>query len=92
MGLLLEDGVTVYTKDKEYQTILQAVAYNGYNILLQLLTRKEINSDISDDIFKESLQLRCIKGHIDVVQQLLYLGANPNKADEHGWILLLYAL
>jgi ankyrin repeat protein len=68
--------------------MLQTAAYNSYNVLLQLLIRRESNPNINCDIFEELLQLRCINGHIDIVQQLLYLGASPSKADEHGWTSL----
>jgi ankyrin repeat protein len=41
--------------------------------------------------FERELQLGCMKGHVAIVDHLLRFGANPNKADEHGWTSLLCA-
>jgi ankyrin repeat protein len=89
--LLVETGAVVNAHDREYRNMLQAAAYNGKHILMQLLTGNEIDPDVQSDMFQDALQLGCIKGHMTVVEQLISLGANPNKIDEHGWTPLLCA-
>ena len=71
--------------------MLQAAAYNGEHILIQLLTGKEVNLDVQSDVFEDALQIGCIKGYMAVVEQLICRSANPNREDEHGWTPLLCA-
>jgi hypothetical protein len=70
------------------EEVVKSVAKTGHESVLNLL-KQRFTIDIGawgtrGDIFEDLLQLGCIKGHMSIVEQLLSLGANPNKADEHG--------
>jgi ankyrin repeat protein len=89
--LLLEAKATFNTQERYYWAMLEEAAFNGRSIFLQLLTVKEVNSDTLSYTFEDLLQLGCITGHMAAVERILCLGANPNRADEHGWTPLLCA-
>jgi len=86
--LLLEKGSELKTKDKDGRTPLLWAAGNGHEAVVKLLLARNI---VDPDHKEELLQLGCIKGHLDIVQQLLCVGANASEADEHGWTPLLCA-
>jgi ankyrin repeat protein len=91
VNLLLEAGAVADAQDREYRLMLQEAAYSGKHTLILLLNKFQINFDASSGIFEDALQLGCIMGHMAVVEQLMSLGANPNKVDRHGWTPLLCA-
>jgi ankyrin repeat protein len=70
---------------------LIAAADHGKDILLNMLAPRGSSVDADNDDYGSALQLACIKGHTGIVERLLFLGAAPNRVDEHGWTPLLCA-
>ncbi|KAI9856495.1 MAG: hypothetical protein M1813_008873 [Trichoglossum hirsutum] len=89
--LLAEKDSTINGQGRECGKALLMAAYKGKRILLRLLTKTGIDVDVHSDVFRDLLQLGCIQGHMDIVEELLLLGAKPNSVDEHGWTPLFCA-
>jgi ankyrin repeat protein len=89
--LLLNNGSELNVKGRSCQNILQVASSRGNHALMQLLIDKVEGVDIKDNTFEDALHVACINGHLPVVEQLMHLGFNVGKADEHGWTPLFCA-
>jgi ankyrin repeat protein len=87
--LLVDYGVPISTKRKEYGIALQRVVYDNKEDLVKLLVEKEIG--LNGWEYGDALQLACIRGYIAIVDHLLRAGVNPNMVDTHGWSAILCA-
>jgi ankyrin repeat protein len=89
MLMLIESKAYVNSRDERYGSVLQRAVLSGNQLLVQILIEHGVGVTVGVDKLGEALG--CIKGYISVVDQLLHLGVNPDKVDEHGWSPLLCA-
>lgn len=80
-------------KNSEGMTALVIASFNGHSAITKLLLADErIDVDVQDNHKQSALFVAVVRRHLDIIQQLLDAGANPNLASLSGDTPLSIAL
>ena len=88
---LLEDGVSVDSKDPYGSTPLMIAARSGDVKVVKVLLYAEAEVNSQDDNGNTALMLASEKGHSEVVELLVAAGAGVNDENIYGWTPLMFA-
>lgn len=86
---LLQQGLDPNTQDANGSpSLVKAMQLESLRVAQELLQARGIQIDVPNASGETALMQACIKGHIDMVRQLLKMGA---KLNHPGWTPLHYA-
>lgn len=89
MRKLLQQGVSPNTLDERGRpALVKAMQLESLRVAQTLIQARGIDINAASPAGETALMHACIKGHLDVVKQLLALGARVNQP---GWTPLHYA-
>ncbi|KAK2731880.1 ankyrin unc44 [Colletotrichum kahawae] len=83
----VEEGIVEGLKmaDSEGSTLLHVAAREGLAEAVKRLLAADANLDAQDDFLNTALLRACWRGHTDIVDNLLKIGASAELVDEDGW-------
>lgn len=88
IGLLIERGAHVESRDGSGKTPLHFAARSGTVGVIRLLLNAKANIDSKSNLGQTPLHLASINMKLDAVTFLLMRGSGVNEADKEGWTAL----
>lgn len=88
--LVEEDNDVIHELSGWKQHALHEAAFSGCQHLLELLLRKGVPVDVSDDVNQTALHYAAQGGHADIVQLLIHKGLQVDDPGRYGYTPLHY--